>query len=234
MKTILALILLVAISSCTTSDQYIVKGTIDNEFENEWIYLVKFMDMENNPEIDSTLIKKGKFIFRGNVDYPELYVLHNNPDSILGFFRFYLEPAKMKIELSVENWSWDSQIEGGTINEEYNEQIRSHEIQLVKLNEETREKLAQADSAEQIELEKIRWNFEESHKKLSMDYLHDNPDSPISPYLLGQLMFSTPSGETERILDSFSDENKQTSICQSLIDKINMMKEFENSSIETK
>jgi hypothetical protein len=232
MKTIFALLLLLAISSCKSDNQYFINGTIDNEFNNEWIYLTKFMEPE--PMIDSTLVKNGKFSFKGIVDYPELYVLNNNSDSDFRHFAFFLEPAKMKIEINLDDWTWGSNITGGPINDEYNREYRTHEIEAVKLNRETEVKMVEADSAKTIELEKIQREFQNQLKQRSLDYISNHPDSPISPYLLGQMFFGIPFDESQKILNGFSEENKRTSICLSLQERLDLMIKFKDDSLESK
>ena len=55
-----------------------------------------------------------------------------------------------------------------------------------------------------------------ANKMKQIEYVRNNPDSPISPYLLGRNFFVFPIDEAEILLGSFSDENKQTSVCISL------------------
>jgi hypothetical protein len=140
--------------------------------------------MEYKPDVDSVMVSRGKFTFEGSVEYPELYVIHNRRDSILGFFRFFLEPAKMYLDIDADDWSWGSQINGGQVSEEYNNNIRNDETALVHLNPEIDEKKSLADS-------------------------------------------------TEQILAGFSDQNKMTSICMSLQEKLDMMNEYNSGSTGT-
>ena len=230
MKSIPAILILFALTGCKSENQYIIKGTVKGDFDNHWVYLVKFMEPE--PDIDSCYIRNGKFSFMGSIEYPELFVLHNNPDSLLGFFPFFLEPARIKIELNIKDWTWGSSIDGGNLNEEYNRLFRIPETELVKLNIETEEKMTAADSTEKAELESVRKKVEEEHMKLERDYFTKHPDSPFSPYLLAKSFFMLPLDESEKILTTFSEENKQTSICLSLQDRLDRMHKYEEGSLE--
>ena len=231
MKAILGLFFLIAIFSCKTDNQFVIEGTIDGNSDDEWIYLTEFLEPE--PYIDSVLINNGRFTFKGNVDYPEVHVLNNNSDTAFKYFYFFLEPATMEIRINPGDWTYGSTIMGGPVNDEYNEKIRSSEIRLVNLNRETMKKMSGADSTEQIELEQVRKESEDQHKQLCLDFISDHPDSPISPYLLGDLFVRIPFDEAQNILNSFSNENKQTSICLSLQERLDMMKKYINGSLET-
>lgn len=231
MKTTLALLFLLAISSCKTENQFVIKGTVNGDLNDEWIYLNEFMDPD--PYVDSTLIENGSFTFRGNVEYPEFYVLRNNSDFVLKHFDFFLEPAKIKIELNADDWTFGSEIIGGPVNEEYNKEIKAQLRETVALITENEKKIALADSAEQIELIKKRAEFQDQLTQLNLNYISNHSDSPISPYLLSQIFFGIPFEESQNILNSFSDENKQTSIGLSLQERLDMMNEFKGESLET-
>ena len=231
MKTILALVLLIVISSCKTENQFIIEGTVNGDLNDEWIYLNEFL--ENEPYVDSTLIRNGRFTFKGNVDYPEFYILRNNSDFVLKHFDFFLEPAKIKIELNADDWTYGSKITGGPINEEFNREIRTHVGEIVALINENQKKIALADSVDQIELINTRTELQDRLTQLNLEYVSNHPDSPISPYLLSQIFFGIPFDQSQNILNSFSEENKQTSICTSLQERLDMMKKYEGESLET-
>lgn len=229
MRILPVLLLLSAVTGCQPDNQYEIRGTINDRFDGEWLYLVKFMQYK--PDVDSALVSKGTFTFTGNVEYPELYVIHNRRDSILGFFGFYLEPAKMDIHIDVDDWSWGSQISGGQINEEYNSRIRNDENALVHLNTEIDEKKSLADSTELIVLDSIQTSEDDKFRNQNLDYIANYPDSPISPYLFARMFATIPFDKSEQILAGFSDQNKNTSICLSLQEKIDMMNEYRAGSI---
>lgn len=229
MKTCFALVLLLALSGCKPDRQFVISGTIEGDFTDEWIYLNEFMESE--PRVDSSLVEKGKFSFRGTVDYPELFVLHNNSQSDFRHFPFMLEPAKMKIKINHDDWAWGSEIKGGPVNDEYNNEFRYREREIVNLNREIDKKMLETDSLEQIEFNKMRMDAQDEFKQANKDYLLKHPESPISPYLLGQMFFGIPFDESQEILNGLSDENKQTSICLTLQNRLDMMKEYENGSL---
>ena len=229
MKASLLLVFIIVISSCKTDNQFVITGAIDGDYANEWIYLNEFMEPE--PQVDSALVKNGKFTFRGTIKYSEVFVLHNKSESDFKHFAFMLEPAKINIEISHDDWAWGSEIMGGPVNDEYNKEFRSRELEVVKFNRETDKKMVEADSIEQIELNKIRMGVQDDFKQLNMDYISKHPESPISPYLLGQMFFGIPFDESQDILNSFSNENKQTSICLSLQNRLDMMREYESGSL---
>lgn len=230
MKKAHILALFIVFIGCTADNQYVVRGAVDGDFDNEWVYLVKFM--QPHPDIDSSIVKNGKFTFKGKVEYPEVFVIHNNPDSILGFFSFYLEPARLRIDIVLENWTWSSSIKGGPINEEYNERIRIFENELVQFNKLADQKLTQADSSEQASIENERELIAKRSQQFKLDYISENPESPISPFLLAKIFAFIPFKDSEDILNTLSEVNRNTSICLSLQEKVDMMNKYQNGSLE--
>ena len=120
MKAFLLLLFIIVISSCKTDNQFVITGAIDGDYANEWIYLNEFMEPE--PQVDSALVKNGKFTFRGTIKYPEVFILHNKSESDFKHFAFMLEPAKINIEISHDDWAWGCEIMGGPVNDEYNKE----------------------------------------------------------------------------------------------------------------
>ncbi len=101
MRNVLVLILLILIVSCGSDKQFTIIGTFKGDIEDQWIYLSKFLAQE--PFSDSTMVKNGRFTFKGNSDYPESYMLQNHRDSVFAYFHFYLETGKIIDGFSEEN-----------------------------------------------------------------------------------------------------------------------------------
>ena len=231
MKNYLGLLLLLSIVSCSPDNHFKINGTFDGNIEDQWIYLSKFM--ADDPYSDSIFMQKGKFQFSGICGYPESYVIQNHRDSALAWFHFYLEPGKINIDLDPNDWAYGSKVQGGPINEEYNTNIRAPRNEFIKFKEEILEKTAVADSSQKIELEEAMQTAGDADIKNQIEYVRNNPDSPISPYLLGRNFFMFPIDETEIILGNFSDENRQTAVCISLQEKLDLLKKYSNGSLET-
>ena len=231
MKNYLALLLLLFIVSCSPDNQFKINGTFEGNIEDQWIYLSKFM--AENPISDSVFMQNGKFQFSGICGYPESYVLQNHKDSALAWFHFYLEPGKINIDLDPKDWAYGSNVQGGPTNEEYNTSIRAPRNEFIKFREETLEKIAVANSSQKSELEEAMQTAGDAEIMKQIEYVRNNPDSPISPYLLGRNFFMFPIDEVEIILGSFSDENRQTAVSISYQEKLDMLKKYSNGSLET-
>jgi len=231
MKNYLAFILLLTIISCSSDNHFKINGTFEGNIEDQWIYLSKFM--AEDPYSDSIFMQDGKFQFSGICGYPEAYVIQNHRDSSLAWFQFYLEPGKITIDLDPNDWAYGSTVQGGPINEEYNDNIRAPRDEFIRFRDKTLEKIAIADSLQKIELKEAMQKAGEADIEKQLEYVRNNPESPISPYLLGSNFFMFPIDEAEKILGSFSDENRQTAVCISLQEKLDMLKEFSNGSLET-
>ena len=96
MKNILFfLTALVLFFGCGKQNKYTLRGSFSGDQNEEYIYLVKFMD--SNPQIDSAKIENGRFVFKGNIDFPEVFGLHYNIDRIAGICPVFLEPCEIDV-----------------------------------------------------------------------------------------------------------------------------------------
>jgi hypothetical protein len=212
-----------------SDNEFHLRGQVAGQFDENWVYLVKFYS--NQPQVDSAEVSNGKFNFSGTIDYPELFVLHNDPDSILGFFPIYLEPGRLVVTIDPENWSYGSKIEGGTINEEYNLEFRVREQGFIKIADELEEMKIETDSAEQERIDKEIAGLMESNKEQDIQYIKSHPNSPISPYILAKHFFGLRLEEVGLILNSFSNDLQQTSIYVRLKENYDRMRDYENENL---
>ncbi len=220
---------LVLLTSCQSNNMYHLRGQISGEFDESWVYLVKFYSAQ--PQVDSAEVRNGKFAFTGTIAYPELFVLHNHPDSILGFFPIYLETGKLVVSIDPENWSWGSQIEGGKTNDEYNLEFRLREQSLINITEELEQSKVDADSTKLEEIDQKITDLMESNKVQDIQFIKSHPNSPISPYILAKHFFGLSLNEVGLLLDSFSSDLHKISIYIKLKENYDRMRDYENQNI---
>jgi thiol-disulfide isomerase/thioredoxin len=74
MKKILVLPLVIFVMLSCSSNKYKINGDIERAPE-QTVYLMQIME-NDYITVDSTLIKDGKFTFKGSVPYPDIYAIH--------------------------------------------------------------------------------------------------------------------------------------------------------------
>jgi len=213
---IIFLIVGILYSSCGQKQEYQITGTFNGPVEEEWIYLGKFMENELKP--DSARIENGQFEFKGTVSFPEVYGLSFHPNTSPQIAPLFLEASNLEIIIDLQNWYSGSIISGGKVNSELQEfnRIQDEKVTNKIILLEGEKQLADDTEKQEIDL-KIAELFELSNQ-ITMDYIKNNPDSPISIFLLAFHFFGLETAELGEILKSFSPQVKQTTIYNEIID----------------
>lgn len=104
-------------SGCGQSNQYEIRGSFNGPVDEEWIYLVRFLD--NEPQTDSARIENNQFLFRGVVDNVEVYGLSFHYSTNPQIAPILLEPGELEIVIDINDWYMGTVISGGKYNDEY-------------------------------------------------------------------------------------------------------------------
>jgi peroxiredoxin len=74
--SVFASLLIIALHSCNSKQgTCILEGELENAKEKEYLYL---SDIENREDLDSFLIKEGRFEYEFNLENPKQFLLHNS------------------------------------------------------------------------------------------------------------------------------------------------------------
>jgi peroxiredoxin len=125
MKKILPALLLLYPLILPAQSTYTIEGKIDSLKNGDKIYL-SYMS-ENGRISDSSLVKDGRFVFKGNLKYPVNAILFLNKNAyatipaqrVENYFNFFLEPARFTIT-SKKSFN-QSIVKGSAINDRDNE-----------------------------------------------------------------------------------------------------------------
>ncbi len=103
MKKIILLFSIVLLATgCRKSNNMKITGELpDKSYDGEWIYLVP-LENAKAARVDSAKIQKGKFIFEGKVNVPEIYIIRPRPLLRLSLQEILVvrEPGDIKVELN--------------------------------------------------------------------------------------------------------------------------------------
>lgn len=111
MKKILFLMLSVALLAACGGNKYSVSGTIEGAADGDTVLICDISNGVSLQAIDSTVVKNGKFSFKGQTDTCDVCILAFNIDGQMNTCTFFLEPGNIKINYSADQ----TQTVGGTI-----------------------------------------------------------------------------------------------------------------------
>ena len=216
MKQFLILFFLSAIISCKNksthniSNGYLIEASIDQTLNGKKAYL----KTQNNGVIiilDTTIIKNGKFEFKGNIEKPVIYGIQI--DSIKGTIVMFMENETITIEVYKDSLS-ASKISGSKTNDEYLDFVKRSNKIVSRMN--VLFPVFQKARAEN-DVEKLQ-EINEKMQKISNDntvftlaYAKEHSDSYIGAMAL-QSVIRIPSIERDtisKIYNNFSDYVKR-------------------------
>ncbi|MFY0712539.1 AhpC/TSA family protein [Seonamhaeicola sp. NFXS20] len=179
---------------------YTISGTIKGLNEGS----VKITDSGNRDKvtvIDSTQIVNGTFKFSGKVDFPDMVNLIIDGKTS----RFFIENSPITIAIdwtSVQpnNWQFESEVSGSKSHDEYTkieaqtmaifsdpkyeplEEVRK----LYSIAKQTK-KTEDLEKAQNLQKELMPLSLERQNRYVNtkIDYVKNNPDSPIAVHILG-------------------------------------------------
>lgn len=155
--------------------------------------------------LDSTKIVNGMFAFSGNLDFPEMcYIsLHDTLPTI----RIFIENSEISLSANVDSLG-SPVISGSAIQEKldaYNESIKPFEDSLRNTYRMYLQSYRAGDAEKAGELELIFDQISGAQKMASLDFVSDNSDNMLAPYLVwGTLAYDLSLEELEKITHDFN------------------------------
>ena len=231
MKKILYYMMTVlVISACTgrKSNEFIIKGEIKGDFTGN-VYLQKSKDGQFEI-LDTAKVEKGKFIFKGTIDSPDMYYIGIDESHFVGFFN---EPADIRISFYVDSLM-SPVVTGSESDKAYRvymakqEKQRSEEISLYSAyNEASRT----GDSVKMKEIETSIEAFEGRQKQEIMDYVKVNASSFVAPYVAMRHSYQFNLQELEEVMAAFEGKVKESSFAKMLGERINVLQNVEPGKV---
>jgi thiol-disulfide isomerase/thioredoxin len=212
--TITTLFLFIACSFHTSGNEYTLNGSFNKDQNEKWIYLVRFMDPQ--PKVDSTRIVNGKFTFKGTIDYPEVYGLHYRRDRIKGIAPIFLEPGELEIVIDPDDWTFNSKITGGKVNEAYNDFAMTGKEKYQDKIMELSKKKSTVDEKGKEEINRQIKSLMDADYHYKLDYVKAHPASPESIFIFSWIFGNLSDEELGKMLSDFSPEIQKTIIYQSV------------------
>lgn len=214
-----AVCMLCCCATAFAQGKYSLKGIITNA-DGQKIYL-RYGTFEEFT-LDSAVVKKGKFTFRGLMDRPyasAILYMGKLEGRNVKYAQFALEPAKMTVELDANHFQ-QAVFHGGKTQEESNS--------LKALTMEANQKLQELNDA----YESAKTNEEREALKAQMapyskvaseardNFIKTHPDSYLTPEFLRYTMGRMSYQELKQIYDGLSDNVKQYGDCDEIVKEL--------------
>jgi len=195
MKNLFIIFLLfIILSGCNNNSHFVINGQMGGH-DDEKVYLAKYV---NNDFLltDSALLNKGKFLFVGNQETPELfYILNSKKTSFKGFF---LENGEINVTGHPDSL-WNAKVSGSISQDEYDrfysdlEEIRTK----LSLSNIKMDSVRKSNNKELFEIYKRTFDsVRMSYFKFMSDYIDAHPGSSVSIEII---MDNYPSLSPERL-----------------------------------
>lgn len=198
--------------ACTEKNPnaFILEGSI-NGLEGEKIYLLYYSDYSDysigvNQRIDTAVVTKGRFQFRGEIKTPmtmgallvgDMFGQNRN-------CQLFLEPTEMKAVIDFEKFN-EAKITGSLAHAEWDSLMQRKSFltaQIMKIYERV---AVETDEIKRNALKEEVRPLEQERGNLIPNFIETHPNSLVSPYLLILEMGRMPYEKIKAAYDNFSD-----------------------------
>jgi len=229
-QIIISTILVVIAVACGNSSEEFVDATpsftinasIDS-LTSSTAYLAQYKD-GGFVKSDSTLIERGTFSFAGNVESPNVqYILFDDSKDNIVVFVENSEIEITGVDLQKEN----IKIAGSALNtqlEQFLVEVKAYEIELKAIVDEYYAAEAEGDEAF-LKIADQKYIAQDSVRKAFVEeYIYDNLNSVIAPYLSLRYMMEKDVVELEQLNNSFTAEIKNSEYVKLIEERISLAK----------
>jgi peroxiredoxin len=228
MKNVLGLVLLAVLLGCSSPDGYkievILQGGEGKAFLEQregGIFIPK----------DTAEFKNGKAVFKGKVDFPDLYILHiegNDQRTLL-----FVENVPFKVTGKVDSLQ-AIQIAGSPVNDDFTkikaDLDKDNKIAMAKYQEYQ----AAAQSGDTLKasiiMEEVKSLFNVTEKKI-VDFIKSNPASWVTPLFLAQMESSLSSEELDSLVSGLDPKLSVTPSVKDLKERLGKTKKVAEGQV---
>lgn len=213
-KIIASLCFMALLVACnTTPEGYTLNGTISGDIKDSTQVFLKKIGDQNQPlDIDTTLIKNGKFSFTRKSGELELQFIFI--DKVNGYVPFIVEDGKIELTAQKDSLNF-AKIDGTPQNKfyaDFSEGMRLLSNKYNSINTDLKNASSSGDTAAKDALQEELKELIEERKSFEINFIKKNPTALISAFLLQGLAASKkfPEEEVKEMFDALSPEIKET------------------------
>ena len=237
-STIIYLLCLLVVSSCTEDKSILLKGKIGNLDSPAKLYLSYFVDDEEHN--DSTFFNKGNFSFEGSLEYPATsrLILDYTGDGMIpaaqagNILYLYLDKGTVKIKSpdSLQNIVFVK----SPINDENKRYLQAIGGQVQDISKRMNEKYSQAPEEQRADTAFMNGLNREYRKLLDerinkqKQYIKDNPNSFLSLFAISETNVSKDNvDEIEPLFLAIDAKYRETSTGKAFAQRISAAKNIQ-------
>ena len=169
----------ILISCSTKKDQYVINGTVKG-IDTGKVFLQKY-DSEKWVNIDSTLLQKGEFNFKGTIQIPEMWQIVMDEKKVV--VPVFVENSQIDVSIFPDSLD-KSIIKGSASQDKYQEYITSREVIDQKMEDvynEWKKAKEAGDSIIMNRADSISNVLDGEMKALLQNFVKTNPDDCCKP-----------------------------------------------------
>jgi peroxiredoxin len=224
-KAFFFLVLIILATACKNDkNAYTIKGKMDG-LANTRVYLKKEINERFSVADSAITDKKGNFLFKGTVEYPEFAMLVFN-DTLM--VRLFLEPGTIKIDASASQIK-NARIDGSPVTME----LKAYQDTLTLLFGKTEDSLyaiyrnARENNDKKL-LNEVISSLDELDRKVNAfkrDYVRRHAASAIAPYIVWrELSYEMEPEEMESFIAVFDPRTSQSTCVTNLRNRIETLR----------
>jgi len=237
-KVILSVIIISILAACNSKpDGFTINGTLTGEVaDSTRVFLTKIGEQRQRVNLDTALVKDGKFIFTGIADsVPVMNFVF--VDGLNGYNAIIIENGD--IEFSAQKDSLSAATVGGTYQNDifmgYMKELLRMQKQAQSIQRDMQEAKGINDSVTFNALDEEYSEMLEESKEFEVGYIKENPNTLIAALLIdkGIAQNQLTAEEVTELYEMLSPEIKNTEAAKDILKNIEAQKESEERNKST-
>lgn len=214
------------ISGCRKSNQYELTGEITAAADGP-VYLQSFTD-EGLKTIDSAILSKGAFVFKGEIADPEFVYISFGPGK--GRIGLFLEPGKIKLVAHADSLQ-AARISGSALNDEYSafrSQYNTYQRRQEELYQQYKAAKEANDTTVIRNIEKSWDMLDQEQNRYVKEYILSHRNSVLGPFLVNQqLIYTIGLSELDSLVSLFPSSLDSSIYVKRLRQRIEILKKVD-------
>lgn len=214
---IIILVGIINVSCCsqkfeiTGSTEQLDKGDFAQRYykptNGKYIYLMKNINGER-VKVDSCILKNNRFHFEGEVDNVEVLTL-KLANKV--YFSFFAENNKMTVRVPLQQSEPENPIVRGSETDKRYREYKKKIQEIFKPAVDFRKSFGNKPSKEEkAQIHRLDWKVLKIAEKVKYDFIENNPNTVISPYLLLERLYGADPKKLRKYYSLFTDEVKKS------------------------
>lgn len=225
-KAVLLLLSTFILISCSTKkDQYVINGTVKG-VDSGKIFLQKY-DLEKWVNIDSTILQKGEFNFKGTIEMPEMWQIVMDEKKVV--VPMFVENSQIDINIFPDSLD-KSIVKGSASQDKYQQYVTSRGLIDQKMEEVYNEWKKAKEAGNSIVMNRadsISTVLDGEMKTLLQNFVKTNRATVVAPYLVTRNSWQFELPELEEIVVGLDTSINNSQYTMSLKKRVEILKSVE-------